>query len=435
MFSRKVIVVIKREYLTKVRTKSFIIISLLAPVLMIFFMFGVFIFQRLFEPDQKSYYLIDQTGRIASEFIRMLPDTTETGERQYNIIVKDVGDTGLEDQLEGFRRDVLDEKVDGYIIIPEDVLESRRVTYASTNVSNVEEQGKLRGILSQIVTNIRIENLGISPEDIRREMAQGRIRLDTPRITEEGEVEASGRANILLTTVMGFLLYFLLIFTGVMLMQSVLEEKTQRITETIIASIDSFELMTGKLIGVCALGITQIIIMVVFVLGIGLNSDVILSRFGVNSTEIVDIISQIDISFSIVAFFVIYFILGYLLYASMFAAIGAIVNTTEEAGQLQFFVMMPIIIQIFMLFSVSQNPDTDTAYWVSLFPFFTPILMFARVSVMSPQIPDGAYLSIFVMLATVILMLKLVSKIYRVGILMYGKRPSLKELIKWVRYS
>lgn len=435
MFSRKVIVVIKREYLTKVRTKSFIIISLLAPVLMIFFMFGVFIFQRLFEPDQKSYYLIDQTGRIASEFIRMLPDTTETGERQYNIIVKDVGDTGLEDQLEGFRRDVLDEKVDGYIIIPEDVLESRRVTYASANVSNVEEQGKLRGILSQIVTNIRIENLGISPEDIRREMAQGRIRLDTPRITEEGEVEASGRANILLTTVMGFLLYFLLIFTGVMLMQSVLEEKTQRITETIIASIDSFELMTGKLIGVCALGITQIIIMIVFVLGIGLNSDVILSRFGVNSTEIVDIISQIDISFSIVAFFVIYFILGYLLYASMFAAIGAIVNTTEEAGQLQFFVIMPIIIQIIMLFSVSQNPDTDTAYWVSLFPFFTPILMFARVSVMSPQIPDGAYLSIFVMLATVILMLKLVSKIYRVGILMYGKRPSLKELIKWVRYS
>ena len=435
MFSRKVIVVIKREYLTKVRTKSFIIISLLAPVLMIFFMFGVFIFQRLFEPDQKSYYLIDQTGRIASEFIRMLPDTTETGERQYNIIVIDVGDTGLEDQLEGFRRDVLDEKVDGYIIIPEDVLESRRVTYASTNVSNVEEQGKLRGILSQIVTNIRIENLGISPEDIRREMAQGRIRLDTPRITEEGEVEASGRANILLTTVMGFLLYFLLIFTGVMLMQSVLEEKTQRITETIIASIDSFELMTGKLIGVCALGITQIIIMIVFVLGIGLNSDVILSRFGVNSTEIVDIISQIDISFSIVAFFVIYFILGYLLYASMFAAIGAIVNTTEEAGQLQFFVIMPIIIQIIMLFSVSQNPGTDTAYWVSLFPFFTPILMFARVSVMSPQIPDGAYLSIFVMLATVILMLKLVSKIYRVGILMYGKRPSLKELIKWVRYS
>ena len=435
MFSRKVIVVIKREYLTKVRTKSFIIISLLAPVLMIFFMFGVFIFQRLFEPDQKSYYLIDQTGRIASEFIRMLPDTTETGERQYNIIVIDVGDTGLEDQLEGFRRDVLDEKVDGYIIIPEDVLESRRVTYASTNVSNVEEQGKLRGILSQIVTNIRIENLGISPEDIRREMAQGRIRLDTPRITEEGEVEASGRANILLTTVMGFLLYFLLIFTGVMLMQSVLEEKTQRITETIIASIDSFELMTGKLIGVCALGITQIIIMIVFVLGIGLNSDVILSRFGVNSTEIVDIISQIDISFSIVAFFVIYFILGYLLYASMFAAIGAIVNTTEEAGQLQFFVIMPIIIQIIMLFSVSQNPGTDTAYWVSLFPFFTPILMFSRVSVMSPQIPDGAYLSIFVMLATVILMLKLVSKIYRVGILMYGKRPSLKELIKWVRYS
>ena len=435
MFSRKVIVVIKREYLTKVRTKSFIIISLLAPVLMIFFMFGVFIFQRLFEPDQKSYYLIDQTGRIASEFIRMLPDTTETGERQYNIIVIDVGDTGLEDQLEGFRRDVLDEKVDGYIIIPEDVLESRRVTYASTNVSNVEEQGKLRGILSQIVTNIRIENLGISPEDIRREMAQGRIRLDTPRITEEGEVEASGRANILLTTVMGFLLYFLLIFTGVMLMQSVLEEKTQRITETIIASIDSFELMTGKLIGVCALGITQIIIMIVFVLGIGLNSDMILSRFGVNSTEIVDIISQIDISFSIVAFFVIYFILGYLLYASMFAAIGAIVNTTEEAGQLQFFVIMPIIIQIIMLFSVSQNPGTDTAYWVSLFPFFTPILMFARVSVMSPQIPDGAYLSIFVMLATVILMLKLVSKIYRVGILMYGKRPSLKELIKWVRYS
>jgi len=435
MLSRKVIVVIKREYLAKVRTKGFIITSLLMPVLMIFFMFGVFIFQRLFQPEQMSYYLIDQTGRIASEFIRMLPDTIETGEKQYNIIVKEVGDTGLEDQLEGFRRDVLDEKVDGYIIIPEDVLDSRRVIYASSNVSNLDEQGKLRGILSQIVTNIRIENLGVSPEDIRREMAQGRIRLETPRITEEGEVEASGGASILLSTIMLFLLYFLLILTGVMLMQSVLEEKTQRITETIIASIDSFELMTGKLIGVCGLGITQIIIMIVFVLGIGLNSDVIFSRFGVNSAEITGIISQIDISFSMVVFFVIYFVLGYLLYASMFAAVGAIVNTAEEAGQLQFFVMMPIIIQFFISFSISQNPDTNTAYWFSLFPFFTPILMFSRVSVMSPQVPDGAYLSIFVMLVTVILMLKLVSKIYRVGILMYGKRPSLKELIKWVRYS
>ena len=435
MVSKKVFAVIKREYLTRVRTKGFIITTLLMPVLMVVFMFGVIIFEKVFKPDQKIYYVVDQTGRIFGEFERMLPDTLATGEKKYVLIEQKTGTGSLDALAAGFQQDVIDEKVDGYIVIPEDVLESRRVKYAARNISNVEEQRKLRSILSQIVTNIRLENLGLSPEDIHREMAQGRIFLDTPQITAEGEIKASGRANMVLTMFLGFLLYFLLIMSGVMVMQSVLEEKTQRITETVVASVKPFELMTGKLIGICGLGITQILVIGLFVLGIGLQSNTIFGRFGAGANDIFDIFNQINVSFTTLFFFVVFFVLGYVLYASMFVAIGAIVNTQEEAGQLQFPVILPIILQFLMFFSVSQNPDTTTAFWVSIIPFLTPILMFTRVSVMAPQIPSGAFLSIGLMILTVILMMIVVSKIYRIGILMYGKRPTIKELIKWVKYS
>lgn len=445
MLSKKVFAVIKREFLTRIKTKGFIIGTLLLPLLMLLIMGSVVVFAIFMSEEQKTIYVIDETGRIFGDFEQQFPDTLNNGERVYKFIEKKVAPAlsmnpsgvqpDIDTALEQFRRKILNEEIDGYIYIPEDVIESREVKYAARNVSNFEEQNRFTNALSRIVTNIRLENLGLSAEEIRREMALGRIRLNTPQVTERGEVESSGGVNFAVAYVLTYLLLLTLMIYGQMVMRSVIEEKTQRITETIVSSVKPFELMAGKITGICGLGITQLAVWGFIILIPIVYGESIINRFAPEAADIIRLIHLIHFSGTTFVFFIIFFILGFVLYASMYAAIGAIVNTEDEAQQLQFLIILPIIIQYMLFFMIIQRPESNMAYWMSIIPFSASILMTARLSVMEPQIPDGLYLSVFLMIITVVLMVMLVSKIYRVGILMYGKRPSIKELIKWVRYS
>lgn len=445
MLSKKVFAVIKREFLTRIKTKGFIIGTLLLPFLMLLIMGSVVVFAIFMTDEQKTIYVIDQTGRIFEEFEQQFPDTLNNGERVYKFIEKKITpdlsinpsrvQSDIDAALEQFRRQILNEEIDGYIFIPEDVIESREVRYAARNVTNFEEQSRFTNALSRIVTNMRLENLGLSAEEIRREMARGRIRLNTPQVTEEGEVESSGGVNVAIAYILTYLLFLTLMIYGQMVMRSVIEEKTQRITETIVSSVKPFELMAGKITGICALGITQLAVWGFIILIPIVYGESIINRFAPEAAEIIRLIHLIHFSGTTFIFFIIFFILGFVLYASLYAAIGAMVNTEDEAQQLQFPIILPIIIQYMLFFLIVQRPESNMAYWMSIIPFFTSILMTARLSVMEPQMPDGLFLSVFLMIITVVLMVMLVSKIYRVGILMYGKRPSIKELVKWVRYS
>jgi len=445
MLSKKIIAVIKREFLTRIKTKGFIIGTLLLPLLMLLIMGGVVIFAIFMTDEQKTIYVIDQTGRIFEEFEQQFPDTLNNGERVYKFIEKKVAPAlsvvphGIQSDkdaaLEQFRKQILNKEIDGYIYIPEDVIESREVKYAARNVTNFEEQTRFTNALSRIVTNIRLENLGLSAEEIRREMTLGRIRLNTPQVTERGEVESSGGVNVAIAYILTYLLFLTLMIYGQMVMRSVIEEKTQRITETIVSSVKPFELMAGKITGICALGITQLAVWGFIILIPIVYGESIINRFAPEAAEIIRLVRLVHFSGTTFIFFIIFFILGFMLYASMYAAIGAMVNTEDEAQQLQFPIILPIIIQYMLFFIIVQRPESNMAYWMSIIPFFTSILMTARLSVMEPQMPDGLFLSVFLMIITVVLLVMLVSKIYRVGILMYGKRPSIKELIKWVRYS
>ena len=445
MLSKKIVAVIKREFLTRVKTKGFIIGTLLLPFLMLLIMGGVVVFAIFMTDEQKTIYVIDQTGRIFEEFAQQFSDTLNNGERVYQFIEKKVTpdlsinpsgvQSDIDAALEQFRRQILNEEIDGYIYIPEDVIESREVKYAARNVTNFEEQTRFTSALSRIVTNIRLENLGLSAEEIRREMARGRIRLNTPQVTERGEVESSGGVNVAIAYVLTYLLFLTLMIYGQMVMRSVIEEKTQRITETIVSSVKPFELMAGKITGICALGITQLAVWGFIILIPILYGESIINRFAPEAADIIRLIHLIHFSGTTFIFFIIFFILGFVLYASLYAAIGAMVNTEDEAQQLQFPIILPIIIQYMLFFIIVQRPESNMAYWTSIIPFFTSILMTARLSVMEPQLPDGLFLSLFLMIITVVLTVMLVSKIYRVGILMYGKRPSIKELVKWIRYS
>jgi len=435
MISKKILAVFKREYFIRVKSKGFIIGIFALPVIILFGIIVTIVLSEYYTTEQKRIYVIDQTGFIFDDFVLQFPDTLDNGDLIYDFIKKDVQAVEEEAVFETIQKEVIDEVVDGYIYIPSDLVESRRLRYAARNVSINSEQRVFASAISRIIINRRLENLGLSAEDIRREMQLGQVRIDTPQITDEGEVQSSGGVNFAIAYLLTFLLYISLFIFGAMMMRSVLEEKTQRITETIISSIKPFDLLSGKLAGICAVGITQLTIWGIFIYIPVTFGESIILRFAPGASEVIQFLALIHFSTFTLIMVIVLFILGFILYASMFAAIGAIVNTDDEAQQLQLFVMAPIMLQYFFFFAVVENPESSMAYWASVFPLFTPILMTARLSLLEPQIPDGFFLSIFLLIITVIAIMKLVSKIYRVGILMYGKRPSLKELIKWLKYS
>ena len=433
--SKKLMAIIKREYITRAKTKGFIIGTLMFPILLILVFGGIFIFSAIFQPSTRTYYVVDQTGQIFNEFESLFPDTLKTGELKYKFIEKVVPPVELDIAMEDYQNLVLNERINGYLVIPEDVVESREVKYSARSVSDFEEQRDLANALSRIVTNIRLEKIGLSPEEIRKEMYLGNIRLVSLQITDEGEIEKSGVSSFVLTYFLTYIMLLMIMIYGQILMRSVIEEKTQRITETIISSIKPVELMTGKVAGICLLGLTQLVVVGIMVLALVIYGENLLIRFGVSSYELLNVVRQIQFSASVFGFLIFFFLMGFTFFAGLFAAIGAMVNTEDEGQHFQMPLIFTIIISFFIMFTVAKNPETPMAFWASLFPFFTPIVMFARIAVSDPVLPSGAYLSIFTMLASNALIIWLTAKIYRVGILMYGKKASIKEAIKWIRYK
>lgn len=432
--NKKVFTVIKREYITRVRTKGFIIGTILFPVIIIMLFGGIFLFSKAFQPKTKSFYIIDQNGQVYDEFVRLQSDTLSSGEPKYIFTKMDVSPDLLEEKLGEFQKMVIEKEIDGYIVIPETVIDSMTVKYAARSVSNIEEQSSFGRSFSWIVTNIRLEQKGFAAAEIRKEMSR-RVLLVSRQVTEDGEIKKSGLSNFAMTYFLGYIMFLVMMIYGQIFMRSVIEEKSQRISETIVSSIKPIELMLGKIIGICALGLTQLTVMGIFVLIALSKSESLFANTGVSVPEIIDLVMNLHFTPTVFISLLLSFLMGFIFYASMFAAVGAIVNTEDEGSQFQMPIVLTMVISFFIMITVSQNPETPMAFWVSLIPFFTPLVMFARIVVTDPILPDGAILSLFTMSISIVLMIIFVSKIYRVGILMYGKKPSIKEVIKWLRYS
>lgn len=433
--SGKILAVIKREFLSRAKTKGFIIGTFMFPLVLVLIFSGIFIFGELFKPSTKVYGIIDQTGRIFGEFTRLQSDTLKSGEPKYRFIEEQVGPAGLDAAVSILKDKAMGEEINGYMIIPKDVVESRVITLSARNVSDYEEQESFSRTYSWIVTNMKLADEGLPVERIRSAMSQGRVSLKSRQVTEGGEVEKSGGASFALSYILTYVIILMIMIYGMIAMRSVIEEKSQRITETIVSSIKPFELMVGKIIGICGLGLTQMFVFGGFLLLIIAYAGPIFARLGVNVPEVVTFISTIHFTPTVFIFMIVFFLLGFVLYSAIFAAIGAIVNTEDEGQQMQGPLMILIWLGFFIMMAVSKNPETPQAFWVSLFPLYTPIVMFARIVVSDPILPSGAILSLFTTVATIILLIWAVSKIYRVGILMYGKKPSFKEALKWLKYK
>ena len=446
----KVITVIKREYITRVKTKGFLASILLMPVMMFIVMvLPSFMMTLQHKSDEmKTYVVFDETGEIFSKMEAALDENPffhHKGKRVYQLIEKTSDFNDNVEAKKQLNRQLEAKEIHGYIEIPQDVFERRQVNYYAKNITNFDIQGTFSGLISRIVTNKRLEDKGYAAHEVR-DLMRG-IRLTEYAVTTktemvEGEktskVESQETAIVKLglTYVLTFSLYLFTLLYGASVMRSVLEEKTTRIVEVIISSIKPHQLLLGKIIGVCLVCLTMFLIWGGCAVLLLININPILGLFGIQELplqfiEITDIIKSTGPSAFI--YFLIYFVSGFFLFSTIYAVAGAICNSEEEAQQVASPLVMMLIIPFMLMFGLFRAPDATLTIALSHIPLFSPLIMFMRISVLTPPLWE-ILLNIGVMTVTILGVILAMGKIYKIGILMYGKRPTLRELWKWLHY-
>ncbi len=438
----KVITVIKREYITRVKTKGFLASILLMPVMMFIVMvLPSFMMTLQHKSDEiKTFVVFDETGEIFSKMEAALDENPffhHKGKRVYQLIEKPSDFNDNVEAKKQLNRQLEEKEIHGYIEIPQNVFERLRVNYYAKNITNFELQSTFRGVISQIVTNKRLEDKGYAAHEVRDLMR--RIRFTEYAVTAETDaVEGEERTMVKLglTYVLTFSLYLFTLLYGASVMRSVLEEKTTRIVEVIISSVKPHQLLLGKIIGVCLVCLTMFLIWGGCAILLLININPILGLFGIQELplqfiEITDIIKSTGPSAFIC--FLIYFVSGFFLFSTIYAVAGAICNSEEEAQQVATPLVMMLIIPFMLMFGLFRVPDSTLTIALSHIPLFSPLIMFMRISVLTPPLWE-ILLNIAVMIATILGAILVMGKIYKIGILMYGKRPTLSELWKWLHY-
>jgi len=411
----KIGIVIQREYLTRVRKKSFIILTILMPILFTGMIFGIGFLSTISDKQAKVIVVSDDTG----EYFPVLKST-----EQYRFIE---GKAGFAD----FRK-TSDQSVYATLVITGDLLKNpEAITLISDKQLVSSAENTITSQLNEYLSDKKTESYGIP--NLREIIKDSKVNLKikTVKTSETGkETQTSAEFTSVIGMVFTFLIYMFIFVYGAMVMQGVMEEKTNRIVEVIVSSVKPFDLMMGKLIGIGLVGLTQFGIWAIVFLGVGFSGITLSGSVGMLQ-KMSELFASVNIA-EICFFFIVFFIGGYLMYASLFAAIGAMVNSQEDTQQYMMPITILIIFAFYAGFFSAQNPDGPLAFWTSLIPFTSPIVMMIRVPFGVPW--WQMLLSIALLFITVILIVKLAAKIYRVGILMYGKKPSYAEIVKWLRY-
>jgi len=434
----KIGLIIKREYLRRVSKKSFILLTLLTPFLFAALVFVPLWLSTIKGDEVRNVAIIDTTGKYASLF--------ENNESFHFIH----SDKTLDEYRQGE-----DKEVFAFLSITDDLLNNPKAAtlYSEKQVpaelSRLVNQTLSKQLESEKLASFNIPNL----KEIIRE-SKINFNVQTIKWSEDGKESASSATVAsIIGMVFTFIIYMFIMMYGAMVMQGVMEEKTNRIIEVMISSVRPFDLMMGKIIGIGFVGLTQVFlwgIITTILVSVGgfmfsggvdvaslqagpqmgmMDANALASSSG---NEIMGIINSINIA-EIGISFIIYFIGGYMLYASIFAAIGSAVDSQEDTQQF----MAPVT--IFMIFALyagiysMENPDGPLAFWCSMVPFTSPIVMMVRIPFEIPLLEK--LLSVSLLYASAIGIVWLSAKIYRVGILMYGKKPSIKEMVKWIKYK
>lgn len=424
----KILVIARREYLARIRSKGFWIATLVLP-LVIAGLLAIPVLVLMKTTASLDAVIVDETGRVGAGLAeRLSAESSEGGEPQLARVNAEVVGVGAdpEAQRADLDRRLLAEQIDAWIWIGRDGLAENRVEYHARNVSNTLTQEVIAAAISAEVREMRLADAGLDAETVRPLLAP--VHLRTIKVSEEGSRTEVGEAGFVLAYGVFFLLYMVLLLWGQQVLQGALEEKTSRIVEVVIASARPFDLMLGKLLGIGAAAFTQF--------SLWLATVVVLTAPGL-VTALASLPEDVGLpTFSLLqaAAVLVFFVLGFFVYASLFAAVGASFNNLQEAQQLAFLPTSMIILPVFFLLPVINDSSSTLAVVTSLIPPLTPILMPLRIAVEMPPLWQVGLAMVLTALF-VYLMVVLCGRIYRVGILMYGKKPTIKELWRWARYA
>lgn len=443
----KTFLILQQEYLKRVKKKSFIILTLLVPFL-IAGMFALIIFLSINnDKEERTIAVFDESSLFLGEF-------EDEGYTSYHFVKREEYES-LKSGLKGTEYYAL-------LYIPQNIYTSNQAQLISEKQVPMEINEQIERKLSRFIENDKrkkvIEETLIPDLEERLANTRTRVTLNTLKVSETGEAKKSSSELAFITSyAMGFIIYFFVFMYGAMVMRSVMEEKKSRIIEVIISSVKPFELMAGKIIGTALVGLTQVLIWIV--LGIvaitvvqgfftpesakEIGQSIMEGQSAMNPAiaqtadqnkvlEVMEMMGNLNIPLILFSF-VFYFLAGYLLYSSLLGAVGAAVDNEEDSQQMVFPVTFPLILSIMLLFPIARNPEGPVAFWASMIPFTSPVAMLARVPYGIPV--WELLLSMFLLVLTTVATIAGAAKIYRIGLLMYGKKVNIKELIKWLRYK
>lgn len=426
MRSKKILVIAKREYLSRIKSRGFWISTAVLPL----FLVAMILVPALVMNKTRTNLriaVVDQTGEIGPLLIERLNRKKSSGPKAvaYDAqLVKVTGDAqAKQSELD---REVLQEKIDAWLWIDGRVLSKGQAQYHSQNISNFTTQRNLESVLSDVVRRARLIKAGYDPDQI--ENLEKGVSLNTVRLTEAGSREEKGFTGFIFAYLFFLLLYMMLVIYGQQVMQGVLEEKSSRVVELVVSSATPFEFMMGKLSGICTTGLTQLAIWMV-TLGILTAPGIVAAIAWLPEGMVIPALSPL-----LVVNFFLLFVLGFFVFSSIYAAIGASFNSVQEAQQLAGVTVVFLVAPIMFMMPIVNDPDSTLATILSLIPLFTPLLMILRIAVKTPPLWQ-LLLAYGLTTVFMIFMVWVGSRIYRVGILMYGKKPSLQEIIRWLRYA
>jgi ABC-2 type transport system permease protein len=443
---RKFLAVVKREYVQRVRTKFFVVATILGPVLMAAFtivpalMFGI----KAGGPTRLA--IVDQTGKMYERVAKELmsgkdrrgnsatpqgPERPQVGgdpkeqinqagkliKANFTVEEARLDNRSLDEARKALEARIQNRELDGYIVLPANLLKDGQPEFRARNTADLFTKDTVESSISRAVRGQRLVEAGIDEKTVAK--ASEPVALKS---IEAGGKESKGEASFYLVFGLGLLIYMSVLLYGQFVLGAVIEEKETRIAEILFSSMRSFPLMMGKLIGVSLVALTQ--------LGIWAAAFSIFSLWAAGGSSI----TLPHIPAMVFVYFVVYFLMGYFIYSTVYAVVGSMVTTTQEGGQLALPVVLMLVAGFYLSFNIIRSPNSSLAFWASMFPFFAPITMLVRIVTETPPLWQ-ILLSLGIGVATIVGLVWLASRIYRVGMLMYGKKATIPEVWRWIRQS
>jgi len=428
-------IIARREYLERVRSRAFVIMTFFIPALML----GVTVLPTMLMQrgtNETKHMVVVAADRETAEMIRSrieqkqdqqgkAEDDQAANQRSLppTHFSVDVSTNATPEEREALTQKVNQKQLDGFLWATPDAIAARKLDFVTNDTSSFIENGVLGQTVSDALRRHALKTKGLQESDINAALQP----VDVEPVSPKGKNAPNPQKMFIATLAMVMVMYMTVLLYGINVMRSILEEKTSRIMEVMLSTATSREMMAGKILGVGAVGLTQV--------GIWAAASAAFAGYAVVSSGM---LKQVKAAMNpmLLIYFVVFFLLGYVLYSTLCAAVGSMVNSEQEAQQMQFLVMMPMILAIIFISNIFLHPNPSIAVFGSLFPFTAPLVMFSRIAMQGGDVPAWQIgLSIALMVATIYGMIWLCGRIYRVGILMYGKKPNLPEIMKWIKYA